>query len=100
MKVFRALTDDEIYGTGSPANAAAGPISLDDLIARYRELRDRHIAETEALIKRDRSAILRMAGNIAGGFFANPKFESDTVVAERAVELARAIVAKVDEVPE
>ena len=80
MTKFTALTDDEIRG-----NSNASPISRDDLIIHYRELRDRHVAETALAAKRDRSAILRMAGNIAGGLMADPGYEAETPkdVAER-----------------
>ena len=97
-KAFHALTDDEICGVGSPAEIAAGPISYDLLIARYRELRDHHVAEIATLTKRDRSAILRMAGNIAGGLCADPTFDGDGGrTAELAVAIARQIVTEVDQ---
>lgn len=65
-----------------------------ELLALYRDLRAHHIAEAEAHAKRDRSAILRMAGNIAGGMFADPNYDDDP--AEAAVRIARRIVAEVD----
>ena len=80
---FHALTDADLVG-----------ISHEDLLARYCDLRAHHIAETEALTKRDRSALLRMAGNIAGGICADPDFAGD--VAKAAVRLAREIVAEAD----
>jgi hypothetical protein len=88
MKAFHALTDDEVAGHVSMGDIAS-------LAARYRELRDHHVAETEALTKRDRSAILRMAGNIAGGLCADPEWQGDP--AETAVAIARQIVAEVDQ---
>jgi hypothetical protein len=83
-KVFHPLTDDEISTR-----------SFADMIVAYRALRDHHVAETEALAKRDRSAILRMAGNIAGGLCADPEWQGDP--AETAVAIARKIVAEVDQ---
>jgi hypothetical protein len=84
---FHPLTDDEIFER-----------SRDDLITAYRALRDHHVAETEALTKRDRSAILRMAGNIAGGLCADPTFDGDGGrTAELAVAIARQIVTEVDQ---
>ena len=92
-KTFRVLTDDELVGTSGLV-----PIFHEDLIARYRELRDHHVAEIEALTKRDRSAILRMAGNIAGGLCADPTFDGDGGrTAELAVAIARQIVTEVDQ---
>lgn len=45
-------------------------------------------------IKRDRSALLRMAGNIASGLVVRES--SDQHVAKRAVAIARAILEEVD----
>lgn len=77
-------------------------IEVQDLRARYRELRAHVLVIEAAHDKRDRSAILRMAGNIAGGIEANPKYgqigKTDGLkeVAERAVRLARAIMTEID----
>jgi len=86
---FHPLTDD----------ALAGLRGSEVLLANYyRELRERYVAEIEERTKRDRSAILRMAGNIAGGFCADPEFEAETWedIAVKAVAIARAIVVEVD----
>jgi hypothetical protein len=85
---FHTLTDEELLTLAPPH---------DLLAARYRELRDHHIAEIEALTKRDRSAILRMAGNIAGGLVsASYCTATEEELAKKAVALARAIVTEVD----
>lgn len=91
MKEFHALTDAEL----DSARVTDGDL----LVKLYRDLRDHHVRETAHLAARDRSAILRMAGNIAGGIEANTRVDWDAdTVAVRAVAVARAIVAKVDDV--
>lgn len=90
-KAFHALTDDELAGI-----FGSGPISREDLLARYRELRDHHVAETEALTRRDRSAILRMAGNIACGILANELGSKLDNVPKMSVAIAREIMAEAD----
>lgn len=91
---FHPLTDDALDGLRGDALNSREAL----LVGHYRDLRERYVAETEALTKRDRSAILRMAGNIAGGFCADPEFEAETWedIAVKAVAVARAIVVEVD----
>jgi hypothetical protein len=96
VKAFHALTDDELE--------IERRIGDDQLVKHYRLLRDHHVAETAHLAARDRSAILRMAGNIAAGFadprlgdgmdYVNAKHEA--AIAARAVRIARQITAEVD----
>jgi hypothetical protein len=94
QKLF-PLTDPELAGSN-----AGGPISYEELRSRYRDMRDHYLSMVEAQTKRDRSAILRMAGNIAGGFCADPTYEAEFEdIAERAVHIARAIVIEVDKCP-
>lgn len=45
-------------------------------------------------IKRDRSALLRMAGNIASGLAERQS--SEQLIAKRAVAIARAILEEID----
>jgi len=96
MKAFHLLTDDELD------DAKRAGVNL--LAEHYRDLRDHHVAETAHHAARDRSAILRMAGNIVAGFagpglgdgmdYVNVKRE--TAIVKRAVRIARAILAEVD----
>jgi hypothetical protein len=93
VKAFDALTDEELE------DAKRGGVDM--LAAHYRELREHHVAETAHLAARDRSAILRMAGNIAGGLVASLNYHElssgdEAGVAMTSVAIARAIVAEVD----
>jgi hypothetical protein len=96
MKAFHALTDTELDAMFQAELDRKQDIAK--LLAAYRDLREHHVAETTALTKRDRSSIMRMAGNIAAGLFADPEFEAETAeeLAERAVLVARAIIKIVD----
>jgi len=102
VKAFHALTDAELV-------EIIKINGVDVIAAHYRDLRNHHVtaaagarrAETEHLAARDRSAILRMAGNIAGGLVASlnwHELEGDDVdgVAETSIVIARAIVSEVD----
>jgi len=93
MKTFHALTDAELE------DAKRAGVNL--LAEHYRDLRDHHVAETAHHAARDRSAILRMAGNIAGGLVASLNWhelsdEDEDGVAVTSVSLARKIVDVVD----
>lgn len=94
------LTDAELaFG------ASESPQALEQLKLSYRELRLAYSAAQATIAaheKRDRSAILRMAGNIASGLVeaAYAKGPTATVntaeIAEAAVAFAQAILARVD----
>jgi hypothetical protein len=89
VKAFHALTDEELVACDWNA-----------VVESYKALRAHHVAETEMLTKKDRSAILRMAGNIASGLvqygIANNTGDLWEKVARDAVELARAILTELD----
>jgi len=97
VKPFHALTDEELAAC-----------DWKNVVASYKELRDHHVAQIEALTKKDRSAILRMAGNIAPGLYQanypdlfleenlDKRDEGVMYLAKNAVEVARAIVTEVD----
>jgi hypothetical protein len=92
-------------------DAEISELSRDKLIWQYQNLRSHHQAAVRAHDKRDRSAILRMAGNIASGICSIPNltFTQDNSapasigdpagkarLARISVEIARAILAEVD----
>ena len=93
MKAYHVLTDSEL----EEQRREGGD---ERLAAHYRALRDHYIAETTHFAARDRSAILRMAGNIAAGLveygIANNTGDLWSNVAKNAVEIAREIIAEVD----
>lgn len=82
MSDWRPFTDEEITACG-----------FGDIAESYQELRARY----ETLLRKDRSTILRMAGNIASG--VNREINNGEDVqryAKDVVLLARAILAEVD----
>lgn len=93
MSAFRVLDDEELSACG-----------FGDVVACYQELRSRY----EALTRKDRSTILRMAGNIAPGIYQasypdllaerdlDRRTEGMYWLAYNAVEIARAVIAEVD----
>jgi hypothetical protein len=91
--------------------AGSGVITLNDaeLILGYSSGVEQYVNELRAAktshVKPDRSALLRMAGNIASGVFANPVIANFTVppgveatdlMAKFSVLLARAIMTEID----
>lgn len=97
--VMNEETQKKILALPSPAfpDEVLATISHELLLARYSELRAAYVKLVERGSLRDRSAILRMAGNIAVGLVTNePEDWRSTPTAESAVDLARAILAEVD----
>jgi hypothetical protein len=101
---YSPRTDEDLAGPGQ-----SSPISRDDLVAHYRELRARYHARlsqearaTEALEKdtlsKERSEILCVAGHITGGLLSNPAYKASTYeeAAKQSVAMAIVLVAEVN----
>lgn len=103
-EILTAAEQLEARETGKPTSPgyADARETLRRLFIAYGEM----VAVCSSHAKPDRSAILRMAGNIAGGMMANPALANIEIrasdeqvlrgVASYAVALARAIMVETD----
>jgi hypothetical protein len=81
---YRAKVRDAFTADPSVANSIA-------LLDEFEEMRRKLLAQERP----DRSALLRMAGNIAGGLVAK-SYTDDAKTAEKAISMATEIMRQID----